>query len=90
MHEVLGVVGWGIFLIVLGAGSLLLPLIGFQFRLMELVDPYQPYAGIVVAIIGAALVFFGMNRQGSRAPEAPASAQPPMSRDREDPAPREG
>jgi hypothetical protein len=43
-------VGWGIFLIILGAGSLLLPQIGIQFRLMELVDEYQPYAGIVVAV----------------------------------------
>jgi hypothetical protein len=56
-------IGWGVFLIVLGAGSLLLPLIGWNFRLMELVDAYQPWAGIVVAIIGIGLVVFGMNRQ---------------------------
>ena len=37
-------VGWGIFLIILGAGSLLLPSLGFQFQLMELLDDYQPYA----------------------------------------------
>ena len=52
-------VGWGIFLIIIGAGSLLLPQLGFQFRLMELLDDYQPYAGIVVAIIGAGLVLLG-------------------------------
>jgi hypothetical protein len=57
------VIGWGIFLIVLGAGSLLLPQLGYQFTLMELVDDFQPYAGIVVAIIGAVLVFMGMNRR---------------------------
>lgn len=55
-------VGWGILLIVLGAGSLLLPSFGYQFTLMELVDAYQPYAGIAAAVIGAALVFMGMNR----------------------------
>ncbi len=60
-------VGWGIFLIILGAGSLLLPQIGIQFSLMELVDDYQPYAGIVVAIAGAALVLLGTNR-GAPAP----------------------
>ena len=71
-------VGWGIFLIVIGAGSLLLPSLGFQFRLMELLDDYQPYAGIVVAIIGAGLVLLGMNRgatttvQTSEAPIAPS------------------
>lgn len=55
-------VGWGIFLIILGAGSLLLPSLGFQFRLMELVDDVQPYAGIVAAVIGAGLLLLGMTR----------------------------
>lgn len=55
-------VGWGIFLIILGAGSLLLPSLGFQFRLMELVDDFQPYVGIVIAVIGAVLLFVGMTR----------------------------
>ena len=82
-------VGWGIFLIIIGAGSLLLPSLGFQFRLMELLDDYQPYAGIVVAIIGAGLVLLGMNRgstttvQTSEAPIAPsqpgAEAEPPVT-----------
>jgi hypothetical protein len=71
-------VGWGIFLIILGAGSLFLPMLNMQFRLMELVDPYQPFAGIIVAVIGAALVFLGMNRGSSAtAPAAPAPAAPP-------------
>ena len=56
-------VGWGIFLIIIGAGSLLLPSLGYQFQLMELVDDFQPYAGIAVAAIGAVLVFMGMNRR---------------------------
>ena len=65
-------VGWGIFLIILGAGSLLLPMLDMQFRLMELVDPYQPYAGIVVAVIGAVLVFLGQSRR----PEGTVADQP--------------
>lgn len=56
-------VGWGILLIVLGAGSLLLPQMGYQFTLMELVDDFQPWAGIVVAVIGAVLVFMGIGRR---------------------------
>ena len=72
-------IGWGIFLIILGAGSLLLPQLGFQFRLMELLDGYQPYAGIVVAIIGAVLVFLGMNRS----PATTVDVTPP----RQDPPP---
>jgi hypothetical protein len=63
--------GFGVLLIVLGVGSLLLPMLNLQFRLMEFVDPYQPWAGILVAVIGAALVAFGLQR--SRAAAAPAA-----------------
>lgn len=78
-------VGWGIFLIIIGAGSLLLPSLGFQFTLMEFFDDYQPYAGIVVAIIGAGLVLMGMNRrsavtvQTSEAAAAPAQPEAPAA-----------
>ena len=75
-------VGWGIFLIILGAGSLFLPMMNMQFRLMELVDPYQPYAGIIVAVIGAALVLLGMNRAPSATAEV--SQAPPASPPRAD------
>jgi hypothetical protein len=54
--------GFGVLLIILGVGSLLLPMFNVQFRLMEFVDPYQPWAGILVAVIGAALVAFGLQR----------------------------
>jgi hypothetical protein len=75
-------VGWGILLIVLGAGSLLLPSLGFQFTLMELLDDFQPYAGIVVAVIGAILVFMGMTR---RQPAAEVTSTPPAAPEREEP-----
>jgi hypothetical protein len=68
-------IGWGIALIIIGAGSLLLPMLGYQFTLMELVDDYQPYAGIVVAIIGAALVLLGMNRQSGTTVETRQATQ---------------
>jgi hypothetical protein len=55
-------VGWGILLLLLGIGSLLLPMLNMQFRLMELLDPYQGWAGIAVAVIGAVLVFMGQTR----------------------------
>lgn len=75
-------VGWGVFLIILGAGSLLLPMLDLQFRLMEFVDDYQPYAGILVAIIGVALVLLGMNRR----PEADAAESWRESPPRDGPA----
>lgn len=63
-------VGLGVFLIIIGAGSLFLPMLGYQFTLMELVDDFQPYAGIVVAVIGAVLVVLGMSRRGEQPPAA--------------------
>ncbi len=75
-------VGLGIFLIIMGAGSLLLPMLNYQFTLMELVDDYQPYAGIAVAVIGAALVLFGMNRR-SEAASVGVPDQPPPNRERD-------
>jgi hypothetical protein len=63
----------GVLLVILGLGSLLLPMFNLQFRLMELVDPYQPYAGIGVAIIGAVLIYFAVQR---RRAAGPASGPP--------------
>jgi hypothetical protein len=64
-------VGLGIWLIIIGAGSLLLPLLNFQFTLMSLLEDFQPWAGIVVAVIGVGLVLAGMNR---RQPAPPPQA----------------
>src|SRR5215211_3497479 len=66
-------------LIVFGIGSLLLPLIDFQFTLMSFLDDYQPVAGIVVAAIGAVLVFVGMQRQKAQTVAAAAAAPAPMA-----------
>ena len=70
--------GIGVLLIVLGVGSLLLPMFDLQFRLMEFVDPYQPWAGLVVGIIGAVLVGMGLQRSRAAAttPAVPAAAPP--------------
>jgi hypothetical protein len=70
-------VGLGILLMLLGAGSLLLPMIGFQFRLMELLDAYQPWAGIIVAVVGAALAFAGMTRRRETTVEVTRAPQDP-------------
>ena len=46
-----------VFLLILGIGSLVLPMIGVQFRLMSLLAPAQPWAGILMCVVGAALLF---------------------------------
>jgi hypothetical protein len=56
-------VGLGAFLIILGVGSLLLPMFDIQFQIMSLLDDYQPVAGIAIAAIGAVLVYLGLQRQ---------------------------
>jgi predicted lipid-binding transport protein (Tim44 family) len=70
----------GVLLVILGVGSLVLPYLNLQFSLMELVDPYQPWAGIIVAAIGLITVLFGAQRRGRKevvvepAAAAPAAA----------------
>ena len=46
----------GAFLIVIGIGSLILPQLGMQFRLMSSLESSQPAAGIVVAGIGVLFI----------------------------------
>ena len=65
-------VSLGILLIVLGFGSLLLPVFDIQFTLMSFMDDYQPFAGIVVGVIGLGLIGWSMS-QRSEAPPPPAA-----------------
>jgi hypothetical protein len=64
----------GVLLVILGVGSLILPNLGLQFRLMEIVDPYQPWAGIVVAALGLVLVLVASRRKSGDIAEAEATA----------------
>jgi predicted lipid-binding transport protein (Tim44 family) len=73
-------ISFGVLLVILGAGSLVLPYLNLQFTLMELVEPYQPWAGIIVAALGLITVLFGAQRRGRReAVEALAAAAPAAS-----------
>ena len=49
----------GIFLLIMGIGSLILPMMGRQFVLMSLLGPAQPVAGIAIAAVGGLLIFLG-------------------------------
>jgi threonine/homoserine/homoserine lactone efflux protein len=68
----------GILLVVLGVGSFVLPMIGFQFRLMDLVADYQPFAGIIVAAIGAVLLYLGYTQSQKASAPAPAASPAPV------------
>ena len=56
---------FGVFMLVMGVGSLVLPMVGMQFKLMSLFQPAQPVAGIAVAAVGGACLFLG----GRKTPE---------------------
>jgi hypothetical protein len=69
--------GLGAFLIILGIGSLVLPMFDIQFQLMSLLDDYQPIAGIAVAAIGAVLVLLGLRRTRTEVVVAQPAQEPP-------------
>lgn len=75
--------GIGVLLVILGIGSLLLPMFDIQFRIMSVLDDYQPVAGIVIAAIGVVLVVLGMRRRRTEVTqvvqEAPARQDPPAT-----------
>ena len=69
-------VGLGAFLVILGIGSLVLPMFDIQFQLMSLLDDYQPVAGIAVAAIGAVLILMGLRRPKTEVIVPPAQEPP--------------
>ena len=54
---------FGIFLLIMGIGSLILPLMGRQFVLMSLLDPAQPIAGIVIALLAVGGIAWALTRR---------------------------
>ena len=53
----------GVFMLVMGVGSLVLPLIGLQFKIMSLFQPAQPIAGIALAAAGGLFAFMGSRQK---------------------------
>lgn len=67
----------GVLLVILGVGSLVLPYLGLQFTVMDPIDAYQPWVGIIVAAVGLITVLFGAQRRGREAVRAEATASAP-------------
>lgn len=65
----------GVLLVILGVGSFVLPMIGYQFRLIEPLEPYQPWAGIILAAIGLITVIYAGRRRA--APTTVVETTPP-------------
>ncbi len=47
---------WGILALILGIGAFLLPMIGYQFSLLSLVEGYEQIVGGVLAVVGLGLI----------------------------------
>lgn len=47
---------WGIWCLILGAGSFVLPLVGMQFVLLDLFGEARPYVAGAMIIAGAAML----------------------------------
>jgi hypothetical protein len=85
----------GVLLVILGVGSFVLPMIGYQFRLIEPLEPYQPWAGIVLAAIGLITVLYAGRRRAAPTtvvettttpPPPPPAAPPPQPPSQQPPA----
>lgn len=59
----------GVVLAVLGFGSAILNLSGanFSFRLLTLLEDYQPVAGLIIGVLGVALIVLGMRSDKAKA-----------------------
>ena len=51
--------GWGITLIIMGLGSLVLPRYGMQLLPFAFFEQYQPFVGIGSAIVGGLMAVVG-------------------------------
>lgn len=72
---------FGVFLFVIGIGSLFMPMIGMQFRLMSLFNDAQPAAGIIVGGLGVLFIVLGSatsrsKQSAARPQQYPQQAQP--------------
>jgi len=47
---------WGIYLLIFGIGSFLLPMMGLQFKLLSLLGNATPIVGAVLTVAGIALL----------------------------------
>jgi hypothetical protein len=66
---------WGATLVVLGIGSFVLPMVGMQFRIFDILAPAQPGAGIGCAVVGAILLLVSFRKKATvQQPSAQQSA----------------
>jgi uncharacterized membrane protein YeaQ/YmgE (transglycosylase-associated protein family) len=55
---------FGILLLVLGLGSFVLPMMNLQFRIMSVFGKSSSTVAIVMAVVGAVLLFLKLRKKG--------------------------
>lgn len=56
--------GWAIWLLILGIGSFVLPMMGRQFILISIFGPFAPLAGGAMAVVGLVMLIMSF-REGA-------------------------
>ncbi|HET9498497.1 MAG TPA: hypothetical protein VFP83_09250 [Candidatus Limnocylindria bacterium] len=64
---------FGVLLVILGVGSLILPYLNIE---IEFLDSVQPWAGVIVASVGLITVLFASRRQPAEAAATATAAVP--------------
>mgnify|MGYP000845788084 FL=1 len=62
-------------LAILGFGSLILPAFGLQFKLLSAVEGARPWFGIILGVIGLALLVFGFMQNSKQQEQQPQPQQ---------------
>lgn len=63
LRKAITMVGWGIILLILGVGSILMPLLNMQFGLRQIFGPGNEwFVGIIMTAAGLLLIVLGLRR----------------------------
>ncbi|HTI29417.1 MAG TPA: hypothetical protein VL687_03550 [Methylomirabilota bacterium] len=76
-------VSFGVLLVVVGIGSIVLPAAGIESRFLNSLDPAQPWLGVIVAAVGLITVLFGQRRMASVQSQTTVVDETPTERSEE-------
>jgi len=79
----------GVLLVILGVGSFVRPMIGYQSRLIEPLEPYQPWAGIILAAVGLITVIYAGRRRAAPTTVVETTTTPPPPSPPQQPPPQQ-
>lgn len=57
-----GLISWGVFFVIIGLGTFILPSFGWEIRYTAIFGEYAPLVAIIALVIGIGLIVFGIVR----------------------------